>query len=414
MTLPHYRLLNIATSRLFDDHGWTLDDPDSPTPTLLRSQYSSSQLHVTSSSIFGFSDWLPSSSIHGTLTDAPSPITYRSTSLASHLGLTNLHITFSGYWPERSANFPTCSFKETEAYSVLGRLSNTPNIPGKSNPVLVVASAGNTARAFAHVCSLTNIPLLLVIPDSNLNALWLDHPFNRTVHVVTTPSGSDYFDAIRLSNVISKSPRFLAEGGAKNIARRDGMATTVLSAATSIGRIPDVYFQAVGSGTGAIAAWEANQRLIEDGRFGTTKMKLIVSQNVPFLPIYDAWQAKSKVLLKYDEERARLDIEKIDAKVLSNRNPPYEIRGGLYDALEDTKGRVVKVTNEELRKGCELFERLEGIDIMAEGGVATAALIDEVRAGRIEKEEVVMLNITGGGEKRFKDGGSCLDQNRNW
>ena len=43
----------------------------------------------------------------------------------------------------------------------------------------------------------------------------------------------------------------------------------ILSAVTTIGRIPDYYFQAVGSGTGAIAAWEANMRLIEDGRFGS-------------------------------------------------------------------------------------------------------------------------------------------------
>ena len=56
------------------------------------------------------------------------------------------------------------------------------------------------------------------------------------------------------------------------------MATTVLSAVTTIGRIPDYYFQAVGSGTGAIAAWEANQRLIEDGRFGTNLMKLKIGR----------------------------------------------------------------------------------------------------------------------------------------
>jgi cysteate synthase len=70
------------------------------------------------------------------------------------------------------------------------------------------------------------------------------------------------------------------------------MATTVLSAVTTIGQIPEYYFQAVGSGTGAIAAWEANLRLIEDGRFGTNKMKLMVSQNSPFIPLYDAWKAR--------------------------------------------------------------------------------------------------------------------------
>ncbi len=84
-----------------------------------------------------------------------------------------------------------------------------------------------------------------------------------------------------MAAVTSRS--FFAEGGAKNVARRDGMATTMLSAATTIGEIPDYYFQAVGSGTGAIAAWEANMRLIGDGRFGETVMKLMVSQNHPFV-----------------------------------------------------------------------------------------------------------------------------------
>jgi cysteate synthase len=76
----------------------------------------------------------------------------------------------------------------------------------------------------------------------------------------------------------------------------------------------------------------------------------------------------------------------------------------LFDALEATHGSVVSVTNEELREACELFERVEGIDIMAEGGVALASLIKEAREGRVERDAIVMLNITGGGEKRFKEG----------
>jgi len=52
-----------------------------------------------------------------------------------------------------------------------------------------------------------------------------------------------------------------------NVARRDGMGTVMLEAAVTIGRAPDHYFQAVGSGTGGIAAWEASLRLKQDGRF---------------------------------------------------------------------------------------------------------------------------------------------------
>ena len=291
----------------------------------------------------------------------------------------------------------TCSFKETEAYVVCGRMS-----PDEKR-VLVVASAGNTARAFAKVCSDNNIPLLLSVPEENIGALWFDTPLNDCVKLICPRNGGDYFDAIHLSNLALQSSKFIAEGGCKNVARRDGMSTTVLSAVTAIGRIPDYYFQAVGSGTGAIAAWEANMRFIEDGRFGDNKMRLIVSQNVPFLPMYEAWKADSRAMLPYDDDQARADAETIDAKVLSNRRPPWGVRGGLYDALKDTNGDVMAVTNEELRAACKLFEETEGVDIYSAAGVATSSLIKSVKAGMIDKSATIMLNITGGGERHFRE-----------
>ena len=207
-----------------------------------------------------------------------------------------------------------------------------------------------------------------------------------------------------MSNLALKSDKFYAEGGAKNVARRDGMATTVLSAATTIGRIPDYYFQAVGSGTGAIAAWEANMRLIEDGRFGSHLMKLMVSQNAPFVPMYNAWREDSRDMLHYDDDKARRDVEIIDAKVLSNRRPPYSVTGGLFDALKATGGEVFVATNAMARKARKLFHELEGVDIYSAAGVALASLVNAVNAGKIEKDAVVMLNITGGGEEHFKEG----------
>ena len=270
--------------------------------------------------------------------------------------------------------------------------------------MLVVASAGNTARAFAKVCSDNHIRLLLSVPADNLDALWFDEPLDPCVKLIACANGGDYFDAIHLSNLALKSPMFYSEGGAKNIARRDGMATTVLSAVTTIGRIPDYYFQAVGSGTGAIAAWEANLRLIEDGSYGQNLMKLMVSQNAPFVPMYNAWRVDSREMLPYDDDKARRDVEIIDAKVLSNRRPPYGIHGGLYDALKATDGEIMVATNAQARKARELFRELEGVDIYSAAGVATATLIKAVADGRIDKSATVMLNITGGGEELFKEG----------
>jgi cysteate synthase len=390
-----YSLVSLASGAIFEDAGWTLEAPGEQTPGLIRAIYQEKMLHVKEAEwgVFRFSDWLP---VQRFLKGSSAPVTYKSRALANFLGLENLYITFSGYWPEIGANMRTCSFKETEAYSVCGRLS------AENKDVLVVASAGNTARAFARVCSDNNIPLLLCVPYDNLEALWFDEPIDACVKLFCTEPGSDYFDAIHLSGMACTVPGFIAEGGAKNVARRDGMGTTVLSAAHFIGRIPDYYFQAVGSGTGAIAAWEANLRLIADGRFGYHKMQLMVSQNAPFLPICNAWKVGSRQMLPLDDMLARKQVEEINAKVLSNRKPPYPLIGGLFDALTDSGGDVLIAGNDELAAAAELFLSLEGIDIHPASAVATASLINKVQSGSIQKDSCIMLNITGGGEALFK------------
>ncbi len=392
-----YTLKSLVTGELFDDTGWLLDAPGQEKPGLIRAIYKKRQINPKDSSygIYRFADWLPVSRM---LQGSSAPVTYKSEGLAAHLGFKNLFITFSGYWPEKGALMTTCSFKETEAYSVCGRLD--PN-QGK---ILVVASAGNTARAFAKVCSENNIPLLLCVPEDNLDALWFEKPLNPCVKLIASRTGSDYFDAIHLSNLACQCEGFIAEGGAKNVARRDGMGTTMLSATTFIGEIPDYYFQAVGSGTGAIAAWEANLRLIEDGRFGNKLMKLMVSQNRPFIPMMNAWKANSRDMLPFDDETARKEVEIIDAKVLSNRKPPYPPVGGLFDALTETNGDVLASTNEELRAAAALFLQLEGNDIHPASAVAVASLIQAVNENNIDTDAIVMLNITGGGEERMKKG----------
>ncbi len=390
-----YILESVKTGKQFEDKGWTLDCACDKEPTLIRAIYKKKQIDVKDASygVFRFADWLP---VHKMMEGSSAPVTYKSEGLAKYLGLTDLHITFSGYWPEKGANFRTCSFKETEAYAVGGRLKTD------GGSVLVVASAGNTARAFARVCSDNNIPLLLCVPEDNISALWFDEPVNDNVKLVVTKSGSDYFDAIHLSNLACELEGFIAEGGAKNVARRDGMGTTTLSAVTTIGRIPDFYFQAVGSGTGAIAAWEANLRLIEDGRFGTNLMKLMVSQNTPFLPIYDAWKADSRAMLPLKDDVARKQVEEIDAKVLSNRKPPYPIYGGLYDAMKAAGGDVLCATNQEALEAGRIFQETEGNDIHPAAAVATATLINAIKEGVVKKDDCIMLNITGGGEERIK------------
>lgn len=392
--INHEKLVCLGTGEEFPDDGLVLSNGNSPKPAFLRAVYHKKDLTVRKElpGLYQFSDWLP---INRILQGSGSPVTYLSQGLGKHLGLTRLYITFSGYWPEKDAWMTTGTFKECEAYSVCARF------PKESGKVMVVASAGNTARAFMKVASENEIPLVVVVPEKNMGSLWHVGELNPCVRIIAAGGDSDYSDAIRLSDLICGISGFYPEGGAKNVARRDGMGTTVLSAVTTIGEIPDFYFQAVGSGTGAIAAHESNLRFNESGKYGRKLMSLQCSQNEPFVPIYEAWKAGARSIPDMDEEEARQKIDAIDAKVLSNRKPPYSIIGGLHDCLKASSGDMLTATNEEAALAQKIFRDLEGCDICPEGGIALASLMKKVQNGNIAQDAIIMLNITGGGFKRL-------------
>jgi cysteate synthase len=107
-------------------------------------------------------------------------------------------------------------------------------------------------------------------------------------------------------------------------------------------------------------------------------------------------------MLPLDDELARKQVEEIDAKVLSNRKPPYPIFGGLFDAMNDVGGDVLLATNQEAKEAAKLFLETEGNDIHPASAVATATLIAACKNGTVNKDSIVMLNITGGGEEKLK------------
>ncbi|MDM7934471.1 MAG: cysteate synthase [Methanothrix sp.] len=354
--------------------------------SLLRTHYSARRLELRDMpGIWRFYDWLP---VKGIIPEVcQGSVTYRSSDLGDELGLKNLYISFSGYWPERGARMPTCSFKDLEAAPTMQRLREH----GQGRP-LVVASAGNTARAFADAAARTGQRTVLFVPEGAVQRVWTSAEPANTVLVAVR---GDYADAISVADSVQRRTGLVPEGGARNIARRDGMGTVMLEAAVRIGRMPEHYFQAIGSGTGGISAWEAAMRLVSDGRFGQHLPRLHLAQSLPNAPIYYAWSGR---------EPGPYAQHAFD-DVLFNRHPPYWIAGGVRDALSATGGCVYGITDEEAWRAKRLFEECEGVDILRAPAVAVAALEAAVRSGSVGADDLVLLNITGGGEERLREEG---------
>ena len=367
---------------------------------LIRTVYDAKKFNVQKlNGIWKYNDWLP---VRTPLKIDSGPITYRSEALAKELGLESLYISFNGYWPERGANAKSCTFKEYEALVTLPRVIQT------GYKGIYVASAGNTARAFACISQLTQIPVFLIVPEQNVSKFWVVESNTESIILITLKKGNDYTEscrlATRLMGVLSTDSAYLPEGGAKNIARRDGMSSVLYDAVNTIKTMPHYYFQAIGSGTGGISVWEAALRFREDGRFGNYLPQLHLSQNFPYVPIVNAWALKSREIVpKRDMPNAADQIKQVHATMLTNRSPPYSIPGGVFDALTDTNGFMYGISNEELHQAEKLFLELEGIDIVPEASVAVASLFKAVEQDTINKEEIILLNITGGGVERLKE-----------
>lgn len=394
--IPHYRLACCECGERYEDDGTALACPVPHAPALLRSEYTQTGFRPDeqAAGVYRYRRWLP---VRRSLPDTGRTVVRRAARLGAILGVRDLWIAFNGYHPGWGADLTTCSFKELEAAAVLGRLP-------ESAGALVVASAGNTAAAFGELCSRHEIPVVIVVPQTALGHLRSRTPYGRSVRLIAV-ADAEYSDAIALADAIAALPGFTAEGGTRNVARRDGLGTVMLAAYEELGRLPDVYVQAIGSGAGAIAAYEAALRLrATSGESARPLPRLILAQNAYFAPVHSAWHADTRLWERAagnPQIPANPLMHRVFAPELTNRRPAYDIAGGLADALRESRGDVLTADTDQARTAMAVFAESEGADIEPPAGVALAALRAALHEGRVNPNATILLNITGGGRARY-------------
>ncbi len=382
--MSKYQLRCLGTQDRIDDE-YTVRYHDK---ALLRAEYANEITPQDLPGLWRWEDWLPVSK-PGSL-DAGS-VCYKSEGLGKAMMLSNLWISYHGYWPERGGNCPTTTFKDMEAVTTLQRLQDH-NVPG-----LICSSAGNTARAFAYFGGLAEYPILLIVAEKHLKRLWVPkgHP-TSSVKVIGI-KGGDYGDANEVTSQIMEIGGWRREGGVHNVARRDGIGSLILTATEAIGALPKHYFQGVGGGPGPIGVHEMAQRAIEAGFASGPVPRQHLSQNAEFCLVHDAWQKRTFELTPA--------IESVHPNVYSdllvNRAPAYSVRGGLFDMLVESNGATYAVSYQDAEKADRLFRETEGIDPLSPGAVALASLQQAIYRGEVHRDDTILLNISGGGQERF-------------
>jgi cysteate synthase len=388
LSFPKYQLRCLKTGDLIDDH-YTLHYTDQ---SLLRTEYHEPFQPSAGQGVWKYISWLPVTQAND---HVAGTLTYKAETLGDALGLTNLWVTFHGYWPEKGGLCPTGSFKDLEAVPTIQRMRDH-NLHG-----LICASAGNTGRAFSHFCGLEGIPLIIVVGKKHAKRIWLRPENSATsVRLVVVEDG-DYADAKSVAKgLAAELEGWQMEGSVHNVARRDGIGSLILDAAFTIGAMPDHYFQGIGGGPGPIGVHEMAERLIQAGIFAGPAPRQHVSQNLEHHPIHSAWQAKRDHLLPEDFPTDEVEVF---SDYLLNKGPAYGLVGGVHDILKASNGQTYVVSREEARTAKALVESIEGIDIMTPGAVACASLRQALSVGEVGNDDCIVLNLSGGGTERLKN-----------
>ena len=166
-------------------------------------------------------------------------------------------------------------------------------------------------------------------------------------------------------------------------------------------KLPDVIIYPTGGGTGLVGMWKAFEEMEALGWIGGKRPRMVVVQAEGCAPIVNAFLAGQRVA----EEVVKAST------VAAGLRVPRAIGDSLIlDAVRQSGGTAIAVSDEELLAGARQLARTEGILAAPEGGACVPALRRLLDRGDIDRKERVVLFNTGAAIKyldAFESGGGA-------
>jgi threonine synthase len=179
--------------------------------------------------------------------------------------------------------------------------------------------------------------------------------------------------------------------------RIEGKKTLGYELAEQLGwELPDVIIYPTGGGTGLIGMWKAFDEMEEMGWIGDKRPRMVTVQAAGCAPIVRA----------FEEGKRFADEFPNAATTASGLRVPRAIGDFLIlDALKASNGSAVSVTDEELIAATGEIGASEGLFCAPEGAACLPALRKLIAAGKVKRDERVVLFNTGAGVKYLESYG---------
>lgn len=253
---------------------------------------------------------------------------------------------------------------------------------------LAVPSAGNAAGALAAYAAQAGLECFIFMPR--------DTPRANVVECEQTGAHVTLMDGLITDCGAEIGRRKEAEGWfdvstLKEPYRVEGKKTLGYELAEQLDwTLPDVIVYPTGGGTGLIGMWKAFDEMEQMGWIGPKRPRMVTVQAAGCAPIVNAFAEGKRFADEFPNA----------ATVASGLRVPRAIGDFLIlDALRESGGTAVAVTDDELLAATGEIGAAEGIFCAPEGAACLPALRKLMDQGKVSPNDRVVLFNTGAGVK---------------
>lgn len=310
---------------------------------------------------------------------------YHARHLGAQLGLNKLYLKDDG-------RNPTASYKDRASVVVVAKAQEL------GEKIMTTASSGNAGAALAGCAASAHIPSVIFVPETapiaKVAQLLI---FGARVFLVH----GTYDQASDLCLAAAKEFGWYCRNTAYNPYTTEGKKTGALEICEQLAlsglsssvtwSAPDRIFVSVGDGNIIGGIWKGLRDLYALGWIDKMP-KLMGVQAEGSAACYNAWQAGTD------------EITAINATTIADSIDVGLPRDGrrAVRAVRETGGEFITVSDEEILEAMPLLARGEAVFAEPAASAAYAGLLKAVRARKIDREESVVVVLTGNGLKDIR------------
>jgi len=294
------------------------------------------------------------------------------------IGLDNLWIKLCG-------NSHSGSFKDL-GMTVLVSMVKQMISEGAPIKAVACASTGDTSAALAVYCAAAGIPSVVLLPKGKISIAQLVQPIANGALVLSLDTDFDGCMGI-VQQITQDETIYLANS--MNSLRIEGQKTVGIEIVQQFDwEVPDVII-IPGGNLGNVSALGSGLLMMRDLELIARLPRIVVAQAERANPLYRSY-------LNHFETFEAIHAEKTLASAIQIGNP-VSVRKAIR-TLKQFNGIVMDATEQELADAAALGDTT-GMFNCPHTGVALAALIKLIKAGKIDKSEHVVVISTAHGLK---------------